>query len=467
MSRPAIVFVLLVAIASVVLGTYYLIFPRVADVQRREQITGLSLSGRLLQEMDSVDEARLTRTMIEFTQRPNLRAILQEKPSDAGRETWLGRLRTEALGMSATARATAPIQDFFILDSGGMGLVRANDLRWTGKPPTDNPRLLELVRKAQAGTPQATLAVSSNNLCRAIAVPLLSGDSVMGMVLAIFPLDERVTTMRSGELGLGFYFAYLGSHGIFASTLDPTALEALKTFILGRPDVVQHLLSGERVEPWIVESGSRTLQALGLPVTVSGGRGQVVLVVFRELLEADRLFGTFRLWLFGNASLVLMVLVIAVALFGGRLARGMKQLEQDALKIAGGDAGHSFKSLGPAVVRSLAKLLNTIRSEAKGEEVDFQSPQPCDLGEGVTEDSGPEDEQAKYARCLFNEFVRAKQKAGEETSRLDFGRFHAKLLKQEEALKAKHSCQAVRFEVTITANQVKLRPRFIRDTTKS
>jgi hypothetical protein len=467
MSRPAIVVILLVAIASVVLGTYYLTFPRVADIQLRERMTGLSLSGRLLQEMDIADEARLTRTVVELAQRPSLRAILQEKPSDAGRETWLGRLRIETVGLAAAARATAPMQDFFILDPSGIGLVRANDLQWTGRPPTDNPQILELVRKAQTGSPQSTLAISSKNLFRAIAVPLIGGNTVMGIVLATYPLDDIVATMRSGELGLGFYFAYLGSQGIITSTLDPTALEALQAFLLDHPDVVEHLLSGKRVEPWTVERSSRALQALGLPVTASGGKGQLALVVFREMLEADRPFGTFGLWLFGSAGLVLMVLVCAVALFGGRLARGVKQLERDALKIAGGDSEHVFRSTGPKVIRSLAELFNGIRSEANSTPVDFQVPHEQDPGERLVEESGSEDEQTTYARCLFSEFVRAKQKVGEETKRLDFERFHAKLLKQEEALKAKHGCQAVRFEVTISADQVKLRPRFIRNATKS
>ncbi len=467
MSRPAIVFILLIAIASIALGTYYVIFPRLADVQLREQMTGMSLSGRLLQEMDIADEARLTRAIVELAQRPSLRTILQEKPSDAGRENWLGRLRIEAMGMATAARLTASLQDFFILDRSGMGLVRADDFRWTGKPPTDDPRVLELVRKAQIGIPQATLAVSSNILLRVIAVPLLDGDTVMGIVLATYPFDEIVAMTRSGELGLGFYFVYLGKHGIFAGTLDPTMQEALRTFIRGHPDMVEHLLSGTYVEPWTLESGSRTLQTLGLAVTADGGRGQVALVAFREILEAGQAFGTFGLWLFGSAALVLMVLIIAVALFGGRSARGVKQLEHDALTIVGGDAEHTFKVFGPSAIRSLAEILNRIRSEAKGEQVDFQSPPPSGPDEHIAEDGEPQDEQTIYIRDLFTEFVRAKQKIGEETKRLDFGRFHAKLLKQEEALKAKHDCQAVRFEVTVTANQVKLRPRFIRDATKS
>ncbi len=467
MSRPAVVLVLLIAIASVALCTYYVIFPRLTDVQMREQMTGLSLSGRLLQEMDIADEARLTRTIVELAQRPSLRALLQEKPSDAGRETWLGRLRIEAMGIATAARLTTSLQDFFILDRSGLGLVRADDFRWTGKPPTDNPRVLELVQKAQTGIPQSMVAVSSDILLRVIAVPLIGGDTVMGMVLATCPLDEMVAMRWSGELGLGFYFVYLGKHGIFAGTLDPTMQEALGTFILGHPDTVEHLLSGTYVEPWTVESGSRTLQALGLPVTANGSRGQVALVVFRENPDTGQKIGTFGLWLFGSAALVLMVLGIAVVLFGGRLARGVKQLEHDALTIVGGDAEHTFKVFGPSAIRSLAELLNRIRSEAKGEQVDFQSPPPPDPDERIAEQADPEDEQTTYVRDLFTEFVRAKQKIGEETKRLDFGRFHAKLLKQEEVLKAKHDCQAVRFEVTVTANQVKLRPRFVRDATKS
>jgi hypothetical protein len=466
MSRPAIVFVLLIAVASVVLGTYYLIFPRLADIQLREQMAGLSLSGRLLQEMDIADEARLTRTMVELAQRPSLRAILQQKPSDRERDTWLGRLRVEATGLASTARLAAPVQDFFILDRVGTGLVRADDLHWTGKAPLDNPRVAELVRKAQVGTPQATLVVSSKNLLRAIAVPLSGGDSVIGIVLATFPLDEMIATMRSGDLGLGFYFAYLGQEGVLASTLDPSVIQVLHTYTAGRPDVIEHLLAGKYVEPWTLQNDSRTVQALGLPVTASGGRGQVALVVFREMLDADQPFGTFGLWLFGGAALVLIVLLVAVALFGGRLARGVRQLEQDARAIVGGNYERVFKGSGPSAIHSLAELLNRIRSAERSQEVDFQST-PQEVGEPVANDSEARDDPSGYVRNLFNEFVSAKQKIGEDTTRLDFRRFRAKLLKQEELLKAKHACQAVTFEVTVTANQVKLRPRISRETAKS
>jgi hypothetical protein len=467
MSRPTIVFVLLVAIASMVLGTYYLVFPRVADVQLREQMTGLELSGRLLQEMDVADEARLTSKILELAQRPSLRAILQEKPTDAMRENWLGRLRTEAAWLTAAARAAAPIQDLFILDSNGAGLVRNIDLHWTGKPPSDNPRVLDLVRQAENGVPQSTLVVLSNSLLRTIAVPLFNQDKVVGVLLATFPLDEVVANTRSGELGLGFYFAYVGSKAIYASTLDPAVQEALQAYIQGTPAVLEQLLSGKSVEPWFVESGSRNLQTIGAPVIASGGKGLVALVLLREITAADQPLGAFGLWLFGGAGLVLMVLVIGVALFGGRLARGVRQLERDALMIAHGDSGHTFQVTGPTLIRSLAEILNDIRSEAKAEDVDPQALPTQDYGETGSEDSEPGDEQTRYFRNLFDEFMLAKQKIGETTEKLDFGRFHAKLLKQEEALKAKHGCQAVRFEVTISSNQVKLRPRFIRDTTNS
>jgi hypothetical protein len=71
--------------------------------------------------------------------------------------------------------------------------------------------------------------------------------------------------------------------------------------------------------------------------------------------------------------------------------------------------------------------------------------------------------QDRYYRETYDEFLRAKEEVGEKVVKLSFERFVRKLKQQEEALKVKHGCARVKFEVAVRNNQVALRPQIIRE----
>ena len=140
MSRAAIVILLLVAVISVTLGAYLIIFPRVQDLHLSEAKGSLATTGRLLQEMDVADEVRLAEKLSELSRRPSLRDLLRATPSDSReRQGWLNKLRAEVASLTTAARGVAPVKDFFVLNDKGVGLVRNIDLHWTGKTPTADP----------------------------------------------------------------------------------------------------------------------------------------------------------------------------------------------------------------------------------------------------------------------------------------------------------------------------------------
>jgi hypothetical protein len=72
-----------------------------------------------------------------------------------------------------------------------------------------------------------------------------------------------------------------------------------------------------------------------------------------------------------------------------------------------------------------------------------------------------EDETA-YSKRLYDEYVTAKQKLGENVSNIPQDRFLQRLAGRGTALAQKHGCRLVRFQVETANDQVILRPVLIR-----
>jgi hypothetical protein len=76
--------------------------------------------------------------------------------------------------------------------------------------------------------------------------------------------------------------------------------------------------------------------------------------------------------------------------------------------------------------------------------------------------AGDEDEAPGEHRELFQEFVEAKRACGEDTLRLTYQRFVAKLDRNRTALIARYNCSDVRFEVASRNGKVTLKATPIR-----
>jgi hypothetical protein len=88
------------------------------------------------------------------------------------------------------------------------------------------------------------------------------------------------------------------------------------------------------------------------------------------------------------------------------------------------------------------------------------SPEPPPPPEPEPEPlAAPADDDLK---AVYQEFVRAKESLGEHVEKLNYERFRRKLLREREALVARHGCRTVNFEVVIRSGQVSLRPRIVR-----
>ncbi len=398
MSRGVIVILLLVAVISVTLGAYLIIFPRAQDIHLDEVKGGLVTAGRLLQELDAADEIRLMEKLSALSRRPSLRDLLREAPEDAKeRQGWLNKLRAEVAGLTTAARGVAPVKDFFVLNQKGVGLVRNIDLHWTGKTPSADPKLLEAVDKAGSGTRKALVVQEGENLLRAVVVPVYAGGRVAAILCATFPLDDLIAKARSGEMGLDVEFAYVTKTGVASGALSEEVRQTFEKFVKAKGVQVTKLLEGTPLVPQEFQGPAGRLLVAGAPVSAYTAEGQLGIVLARKVDALARPYDELTLWLFGGGGLCLVVLMILVLIFGGGMARGLKQLEVDALEISSGDDSRRFKVEGPAPIKPLAELLNQVLARLRGEEPEEPKEEPAG------EEAGEEEPLAASAEAAGEE----------------------------------------------------------------
>jgi len=463
-------------------GTYQLIFPRVAELRLGEARQSLQGAARLMQEQDRTDETRLSVALEALAARPSLRALLRERPTEAAaREEWLGRLRTELDGLEAEVRDVATAKDLFLCEPGGLGLARRGDATWTGQPLAADGPLVQALREAASGRACALLGMLDGGLARVAAAPVREGERVRGVLVAIFPLDDGLVRARQGDLPLEAGFAYLTEHGVTAADLSKSQRKAIETQLEAAPELITRLLAGKPLEPFAV----RDLLVVGLPVTARGGQGLAGLLAVRSVRKLNRPLDELALYLFSAAGLGLLGLAFVTVLLGGRLPRGLAELERQVGDLtaaaATGRPGGRLQPSGPRPVRRLAQglnaLLEALRRASPAASVEAQragrparEPTNTDMDvsglnleepvEGSAAGAGACDPGLdEYYRCLYDEFRVARARAGDPVDgKLGLDRFCRKLERQAELLLARHACKAVRFEVVVSDGKVSLRP---------
>jgi hypothetical protein len=371
MSRAAIIVLLLVAVISVTLGTYLIVFPRVQAIHLSEAKGSLVTTGRLLQEMDVADEMRLVGKLSQLSRRPSLRDLLRAAPSDAQeRQGWLNKLRAEVASLTTAVRGVAPVRDFFVLNEKGVGLVRNIDLHWTGKSPTGDPEFLKAINQAGSGRRKVLLVQEGSSLLRAVVVPVYAGARVIAVICATFPLDDGIAKARSGEMGLDVEFAYVTRTGVAAGALSEEVWKSIEKFVKDKGVQLAKLLDGTSLSPQEFHGVAGRLLVAGAPVSAYGAEGRLGIILVRNVDTLGKPYGELALWLFGTGGICLVILVILVVIFGGSLARGLRQLEVDALEISSGEEVRRFKVKGPVLIKSVAELLNQILTRLQKEEPD-------------------------------------------------------------------------------------------------
>jgi hypothetical protein len=484
MSRIMIALLLLFVLAATAIGVYGIVFPRLMRVQLEETNSGMAMAARLLQEMDQTELIRLKEMVAEISTRQTLLSVLEESHAFAEqREAWLNQLRAEVASISIVAKEHAPVQDIFILDSEGKGIVRNIDMHWTAEAPSKNQNSKDLIQAAKGGSIAASFLMENNRLMRVVCAPLVGREKkIVGALYVAFPVDDAFAKLRSSEVSIEYDFAYVAENGIVSSTLSEDALAMVQSDLQNKSDVIQKVILGKSKEERFQVGSTRKILAMSVPMIAPGGERSAALIIFRDWRVVEKPLQDAMVGIILIAGAMFFVSFLIVMIFGGRLTRALKEMESEALEISGGEE-KAFSIKGPTIVRSIAGLMNQIRGKSPKEtesieqvmqEDDLMAPSSANTPsdqviekknegsiEGADAKESPQPDDDPLHR-VFIEFVQAKERLGEKMLKLGYERFRAKLAKQEDLLKRKHGCQSIKFEVVIRGRQVSLRPRILR-----
>jgi hypothetical protein len=297
----------------------------------------------------------------------------------------------------------------------------------------------------------------------------------MGALIVAYPLNASEAVKEASLLGT--HVAYFFKDKVRATSFGKTGQAnddavakvlyekglAKQTIEKGSSEVVETTINGD---PYVVAAGA-------LPLNLSDkSSGGVALMSIAGALEPVNSVKMAILML-GIAGLVISILGIFLT---ARLILGpAEEIEQGISEIINGNIDYQFKPVGAdfdglanALNVMLARLLgraepgeeeyddqgNVIGGTSKVQLADAEPPSAADK-EALALANEPE---ADYYRRLYNEFVEAKKKAGDNVDGLNFDGFSAKLRMNEASLKKKYSAKAVRFRVQVKDGQVTLKP---------
>jgi hypothetical protein len=300
-------------------------------------------------------------------------------------------------------------------------------------------------------------------------------NEILGAIVVAYPLNaaEAVTQASLLDMHVAYFFngkvraTSFGKTGqandeavakvLFENGLAKTALEKRAS------DVIETTVGGQ---PYMVSAGA-------LPLNLSDKTsGAMVLMSLSGALEPVQAV-KMTILLLGLAGLVISILGIFLT---ARLILGpAEDIELGVAEIINGNIDYQFRpvsadfdGLANALNVMLARLLgraepgeeeyddqgNVIGGTAKVQLADAEPPSAADK-EALALANEPE---ADYYRRLFNEFIDAKKKNGDNVEGVNFDGFTAKLRMNEASLKKKYSAKSVRFRVQVKDGQVTLKP---------
>ena len=300
---------------------------------------------------------------------------------------------------------------------------------------------------------------------------------VIGALIVGYDISNGLAE-READL-LGRDVAFLREDGIYSSSLEQAEVNALSPKLFEEnADATNTALEGGTTSPWIVSlGGSEYIGATGgLPATPSQKMAIAIL--------GNR---TAQLALANNATQVILILMAVGLIFvliygfliGTSFLRPIEEIEEGVLSVINGRTDTRL-DIESAEYGGLAYRINQLINVFTGvEEADAEGHSAggaawsgaaavSSVGGGgeAAQDAALADQVAaepeeQYRERVYQEYVAAKQAAGEDVSNIGKERFLARLDKNAENLAKKNGCRMVRFQVQVKGSQVILRPVII------
>lgn len=346
--------------------------------------------------------------------------------------------------------------------------------------------LVPAVTRALAGAPTADVweFADENLVMQICAAPIRTEEGrVTGVLLIGYDLSNGLASTESDRLHREV--AFISGERVYGSSMSEHA-DALRAYLFGDGAAATTAArdNGAVSGTFLLDLAGREYVGVVGPLSSTSGHVAMVVLADRsaQLEKAAPI----------NYILIFMavgfVLALAYGFFiGGTLLKPVEQMEETILNVINGrqDLRIQVESAeyGGLAYR-INQLLNMFTGTPEADESGrLSSPPPgpggWDEGSGASgggaapaaaggggdEPADPatiaklsaEPEEAYYAR-IYQEYVAAKQAAGENVSNIPQDKFVQRLKSNEQALVKKHGCRMVRFEVQVKGNQVNLKP---------
>jgi hypothetical protein len=383
-----------------------------------------------------------------------------------------------------------------ITDANGMVISRNRD---PNRMHGDDlkPQLRTLAGVLSAGTPAAdvwSFEAGQRKFLQTALAPIrdVNGE-ILGAVIVGYDMSNGMAERAGAQLGREV--AFLTESGVYSSSLDGSVAQALRRTLFSearQAETRASIAADEAGDRWLVElEGDEWVGITGpLPIASSTRVGYAVLANRSE--QADKISPLTTILVLTGVG-VLIVLIYGF-LIGTSFLKPIAELEEGVLAVINGrtDLRLEIESaeLGGLAYR-INQLLNVFTGTPEEDEEGRVSSPPEAWGPEAASTAGTdvsavqgspgapatnggeeddpdlaaklagEAEDAYYER-IFNEYVAAKQAAGENVSNITKDRFVQRLQANEKTLIKKHSCRMVRFQVQVKGTQVNLRPVVIR-----
>ncbi|HJL19183.1 MAG TPA: MXAN_5187 C-terminal domain-containing protein [Sandaracinaceae bacterium LLY-WYZ-13_1] len=393
---------------------------------------------------------------------------------------WFGRRNRRSIGAPELVVLT---------DDRGVVVARSQDRnRMFGE---DLTRALEtLSRTLEEGEPRADVwefSAGQNKLLQTAIAPIRDDDgTVLGALVVGYDMSNGMAA-RAGEL-LGREVAFITEDSVYSASIQGEAVNHLEAALFDQnADATSAALGGDggATDVWEAELGGEVYANVTAPLPLSASEtvGYVILANRSEALGLTSPLLTILI-LTGLGALIVLVYGFLV---GTSFLKPIEEMEEGVLAVINGRTDLRL-DIESAEMGGLAYRINQLLNVFTGTpEEDDQgrissppdawasepgtgaSPAAPEAGGARGEAEDPElaaklaaePEDQYYAR-IYQEYVAAKEAAGENVSNITQDKFVKRLQANEKSLMRKHDCKMVRFQVQTRGTQVNLRPVIIR-----
>ena len=340
------------------------------------------------------------------------------------------------------------------------------------------------LRRAIAGQAvhDAWIKADENKLMQVAMAPVHNEEGgVIGVLLVGYDISNGLAQRESDVLGREV--AFIHGESIYSSSLQQNVAGPLQQKLFGELSAsTQGALGGAASSPFSVQIGGSTYVGVvaSLPETPSK---QIAFVVLGNQTEKMSMASVATVILALMAVGLLFVLIYGFVI-GTSFLKPITDIEEGVLTVINGRTDFRIdiesSEFGGLAYR-INQLINVFTGVAETDEGGSVAPggggdwdgaaAPATAGGGggggadedpaVAAELAAEAEDAYHER-IYQEYVAAKQAAGEDVSNIPKDRFIQRLEKNAANLVKKHGCKMVRFQVQTRGSQVILRPVIIR-----